>query len=343
MVPWLSRCALRLWRELVAVLLGKGSELLLYPRIRRRCQKVVHPRGGEDDQHPGRLRPRVRGLVDGAPRHHHERARWSRDLARLHPHGQLSLQNVEGLVVVTVDVRPGPRRAGWDRVVVDRVAAPCILVADLDDHPPADRFRWALPSSGPTKIPSSSVLMSVLLPAAKPRHKPPSGSLCLVFLVPYQRQNDFFDLLAARVGESCVLARDLEPAFFQDSDRGYVVFGSIPGHVPVEEYGLFCDGLVAQDPGPARREGIPVRRVPRRECGHAVCVRVKLLLEEYGEVLFRHVPQQDFARQRARCASGHVALPGSAWPPGENYTATPEAISRKRVAPRCPMILPDVC
>ena len=45
MVPWLSRCALRLWRELVAVLLGKGSELLLYPRIRRRCQKVVHPRG----------------------------------------------------------------------------------------------------------------------------------------------------------------------------------------------------------------------------------------------------------------------------------------------------------
>src|SRR5215213_3583256 len=49
----------------------------------------------------------------------------------------------------------------------------------------------------------------------------------------------------------------------------------------------------------------------------AVCVRVKLLLGEYGEVPFRHVPQQNFARQRARCASGHVTLPRSACPPGE--------------------------
>jgi hypothetical protein len=69
--------------------------------------------------------------------------------------------------------------------------------------------------------------MSVLLPASKPRHKPPSGSLCLVFLVPHQHQNNFFDLLAARVGERRVFAGDPEPAFFQDPDRGYVVFGNM--------------------------------------------------------------------------------------------------------------------
>ena len=61
--------------------------------------------------------------------------------------------------------------------------------------------------------------------------------------------------------------------------------------MPVEEYGLYCDGLVAQNPRPVRREGIPVRWVPGREGRHMVCVRVQLLVEEYWEVTFYHVPQ----------------------------------------------------
>jgi hypothetical protein len=64
----------------------------------------------------------------------------------------------------------------------------------------------------------------------------------------------------------------------------------VAGHAPVEEYGHFRDGSVGQDPLPARHESVPVRRVLGREGGHTVCLRVVLLVEEYGEVLFGHIP-----------------------------------------------------
>jgi hypothetical protein len=41
--------------------------------------------------------------------------------------------------VVAVDVGPRSPRAGWDGVVVDRVGARGVLVADLDHHHPAYR------------------------------------------------------------------------------------------------------------------------------------------------------------------------------------------------------------
>ena len=66
------------------------------------------------------------------------------------------------------------------------------------------------------------------------------------------------------------------------------------GHMPVEKDGLYCDGLVAQNSHPVCREGIPIRWVLGREGGHLVRLRVQLLLEEYGQVTFCHVPYELF-------------------------------------------------
>src|SRR5437667_131602 len=51
-------------------------------------------------------------------------------------------------------------------------------------------------------------------------------------------------------------------------------------HMPVEEDGLYGDGLVSQNLGPVHHEGIPVRWVLGRESRHLVRVRVQLLVEE---------------------------------------------------------------
>ncbi len=74
--------------------------------------------------------------------------------------------------------------------------------------------------------------------------------------------------------------------------------------MPAEEDGLDGDGLVAQNPRPVRREG-----------GHMVRVRVQLMLEEYGEVTFCHVSQEDLTCQGAWCASIHVVLAFLVEPP----------------------------
>ena len=140
-------------RELVAVLLGEGPEPRQHLRIRGRrsgqrhappgrlLEEAVHPTRGEDQQHPGRLRPRVGGPVRHAPGHHHEGAGRGQDPARARAHGQLPLQDVEGLLVAAVEVWPGTRGAGGYRVVVDGVGASGVGVPDLDHHRPTDRVR----------------------------------------------------------------------------------------------------------------------------------------------------------------------------------------------------------
>ena len=70
-------------RELVGVLLREGLEPLQNYRIARHyllrhmhfdrlLKESLQPRRREDEQHPSRVRPRVRGLVDYPPRHHFE-------------------------------------------------------------------------------------------------------------------------------------------------------------------------------------------------------------------------------------------------------------------------------
>src|SRR5215212_2465722 len=138
-------------RELVAVSLGEGRSFFENVRVRRHClqgnaalcrlfEEMLHPCGGEDEQYPGRLGAGVLGLVDDAARYHDERARGSRDPALPHPHGQLPFEDVEGLLVVAVDVRQGPGRPGRDNVVVDRIRTIRVAVTDLDRHPTADRI-----------------------------------------------------------------------------------------------------------------------------------------------------------------------------------------------------------
>jgi hypothetical protein len=60
----------------------------------------------------------------------------------------------------------------------------------------------------------------------------------------------------------------------------------VAGDLIVEHDGLRDEGLVSQDPGPVRRERIPI---PGREGGHLGRHRVELVLEEDGEVVLRHV------------------------------------------------------
>jgi hypothetical protein len=70
-------------RELVGVLLREGLEPLQNYRIARHyllrhmpfdrlLKESLQPRRREDEQHPSRVRPRVRGLVDYPPRNHFE-------------------------------------------------------------------------------------------------------------------------------------------------------------------------------------------------------------------------------------------------------------------------------
>ena len=73
----------------------------------------------------------------------------------------------------------------------------------------------------------------------------------------------------------------------------------VADHMPVEDDGLLGDSLVSQDPGPVRRERIPV---PGGDAGHRVRLGVQLMFEENREVILCHVPQQKIARQRAGSA-----------------------------------------
>jgi len=98
----------------------------------------------------------------------------------------------------------------------------------------------------------------------------------------------------------------------------------VPGYLPVEEDGLLGDGLVGQNPRPVRRERIPV---PGREGGHTGCVRVQLVFKEYGEVAFRHIPQEDVAGRRAFSLNLSVRLATS-------FSQTTVAAECLRLQPR---------
>jgi hypothetical protein len=62
-------------------------------------------------------------------------------IVRPYPHGQFPLDDVESLLMVAVEVGPGTRRSWRDNVIVDRIRATGILVADLGYHLSADRIR----------------------------------------------------------------------------------------------------------------------------------------------------------------------------------------------------------
>jgi hypothetical protein len=66
----------------------------------------------------------------------------------------------------------------------------------------------------------------------------------------------------------------------------------IAGHVPVEQDGLGDDAVVLKDPRPVLHEGVPV---PGGEGRHLGRGWVQLLLEQDGEVSFRHISQVDAA------------------------------------------------
>lgn len=72
----------------------------------------------------------------------------------------------------------------------------------------------------------------------------------------------------------------------------------VTNYMPFKKNGLCCDAVVAQDHSPVLHEGIPVRRILGRKRGHMVSVWVQLLLKEYGEVGFCHIPQWDIASHR---------------------------------------------
>ena len=82
--------------------------------------------------------------MDHAARHHHERTRRGHDLSGAHPDGELPLQDVEGLFVAAVKVGAGSGGARRDGIVVHRVGAVSVLVADLEYHRPTDGVREVL-------------------------------------------------------------------------------------------------------------------------------------------------------------------------------------------------------
>jgi hypothetical protein len=56
------------------------------------------------------------------------------------PHGQLPLEDVEGLLVIAVEVGEGAMGVRRDDVVMNRVGAARIPVTDLDNHPSSYRI-----------------------------------------------------------------------------------------------------------------------------------------------------------------------------------------------------------
>jgi hypothetical protein len=68
---------------------------------------VLHCCGGEDQQYSGRLCTLVRELVDDAPWYHDELACRGRKSTLSHPYSQLPIKDVEGLLVIAVEVRQG--------------------------------------------------------------------------------------------------------------------------------------------------------------------------------------------------------------------------------------------
>src|SRR5215218_5374586 len=345
---------LREVRELVTVSLGEGIAFFENVGVCWDCLKgdatfcrlleeVLHPGRGEDKQHPRRFGSRVRRLVDNAAWYHDKRAYRGRDPTLTNLHRELSLEDVEGLFVVAVEMGQGAGRSCRDNVVVDREGAARVPVAHLEHHAATDRVGEGFPI-----VRSDEETFAFdLHPYSFPQHfhglfRPltASGSGRPVPRVSYGTRTSAEPVWRRRCDgqrqrRGDVSLRDAEtrqaPVWRRPCPRTLCRSSSLlPAHRssrslrccqpprPRRVRGLLDDRPVFENPVPVRHERVSV---PGGKTGHVGRLRVELVFEEEWEVRPFHLPQPDRTCRRSLCASGHVGMVTN--PSSTNKTDSP--------------------